>query len=245
MLPETVDRLLDLNRRFYQSFAEPFAETRQREQPGVRRLAERIPASASVLDLGCGAGGLARALAHNGHSGNYLGVDAEAGLLAAAQAGPAPEHAIWRQMDVARAGWWEAIGRSFDVVCAFALLHHLPSEALRLTWARGVRALVEPSGWCALSVWDFLALPDVDERIIPWEAVNLSQEDIETGDFLVDWRRGGRGIRYVHHFADEDLERLAQGAGFRILESFRSDGRGGQLGLYHVWGRDDSKGSIL
>jgi SAM-dependent methyltransferase len=245
MLPETAERLLELNRRFYQSFAEPFAETRQRAQPGVLAVAERIPASASVLDLGCGNGGLARALAQSVHKGTYLGVDAEATLLAIARNGDAPSDAAWLQLDLGRSGWWKSLDQQYDVICAFAFLHHLPGAARRREWAEAVRHLLAADGWIALSVWDFLALPDVEGHMVPWEAAGLSPEQVEPGDYLIDWRRGGSGIRYVHHFTQDELTELAESAGFRLAESFRSDGRGEKLGLYQLWAAEGAKGAIL
>lgn len=245
MLPETADHLLELNRRFYQSFAEPFAETRQRPQSGVLAVAKRIPPSASVLDLGCGSGGLARELARIGHAGPYLGVDVDRTLLTIAQAGASPRLSTWLELDLGGAGWWNALDRPFDVICAFAVLHHLPGAARRATWAEGVSRLVAPEGWLALSVWDFLAIPDIEERIVAWETVGLTQSQLEPGDFLVDWRRGGRGVRYVHHFTENELGRLASGTGFSVVESFRSDGRGGKLGLYQIWVPESEQGPVL
>lgn len=235
MLPETAERLLELNRRFYQSFAEPFAESRQRTQPGVQAVAERIPPAASVLDVGCGSGALARVLAQGAHVGEYLGIDAESALLRVAQSGEAPSNADWRQVDLGRPDWWKAIGARFDVICAFAVLHHLPGESLRAAWAQGVHQLLDPGGWLAVSVWDFLAMPNIEGRIVPWESAEMAPEDVEIGDYLVDWRRGGRGIRYVHHFTPDELGALASISGFEVEETFRSDGQGGQLGLYQIW----------
>ena len=50
------DKLIDLNRRFYQSFAKQFSDTRQRLQPGVMRILELISTRDDVLDLVCGNG---------------------------------------------------------------------------------------------------------------------------------------------------------------------------------------------
>ncbi len=58
---------------------------------------------------------------------------------------------------------------------------------------------------------------------------------MDPGDYLLDWRRGGEGLRYVHHFSPEELAELAAETGFRVLETFWSDGEGGNLGLYQVW----------
>jgi hypothetical protein len=73
------------------------------------------------------------------------------------------------------------------------------------------------------------------ERIQSWELIGLSPGDVEPGDYLLDWRSGGTGLRYVHHFNEEELSRLAQESGFDVIETFYSDGEGGKLGLYQVW----------
>ena len=65
----------------------------------------------------------------------------------------------------------------------------------------------------------------------------MTAEDIEGGDYLVDWRSGGHGLRYVHIFDLQELETLALETGFEIIESFHSDGEGGNLGLYQIWKR--------
>ena len=54
---------------------------------------------------------------------------------------------------------------------------------------------------------------------------------------LLDWKRDGMGLRYVHHFSPDELSVLASLAGFHVSESFLSDGESGNLGLYQVWTR--------
>jgi hypothetical protein len=63
----------------------------------------------------------------------------------------------------------------------------------------------------------------------------LNEADLDPNDFLLDWRSGGRGMRYVHHFDEVELEALAAAAGFRVRNAFLSDGENGQLGLYQIW----------
>ena len=75
------------------------------------------------------------------------------------------------------------------------------------------------------------------DRIQPWEDAGLSPEEVEPGDYLLDWRSGGLGLRYAHHFSAQELSQLAAETGFRLVESFFSDGEGGRLGLYQVWER--------
>jgi hypothetical protein len=58
---------------------------------------------------------------------------------------------------------------------------------------------------------------------------------VDAGDYLLDWRSGGEGLRYVHHFDEAELQGLAERSGFQIDETFYSDGETGNLGLYEIW----------
>jgi ubiquinone/menaquinone biosynthesis C-methylase UbiE len=81
MNSSTAAYLIEMNREFYTRFGDSFSATRHRIQPGVRRVLKRLKGDESILDLGCGNGGLARQLAKQGHRGSYLGVDFSLPLL--------------------------------------------------------------------------------------------------------------------------------------------------------------------
>ena len=228
-------RLLRLNREFYQTFAESFSETRERLQPGVLRIMEEMPRTASILDLGCGNGELARALAGRGHSGRFVGLDASEGLLAAARTAQNHPDARFENADLADPAWHARLSPDFDIIVAFAVLHHIPGDALRLRLVRDMRSLLCEDGWAAVSAWDFMASERLKGRVVAWDAIELRGQDVDKGDYLLDWRRGGYGLRYVHHFSEDELGDLAIRGGFAIEQSFRSDGEGGRLGLYQVW----------
>ncbi len=235
MRPEIAQQLVDLNSRFYQSFADSFSETRQRLQPGVARMLAEIPVTASILDLGCGNGELAHELRRRRHSGDYLGLDFSAGLLSAARA-DAPEFARFKQADLSATDWGQGFGeKQYDFILAFAVLHHIPSKELRLQILEKARALLVPGGIFLHSNWQPLNSERLKARIQPWEAIGLSEADVDTGDYLLDWRRDGQGLRYVHQYGEEELAELAQEADFTVVETFYSDGEGGRLGLYGVW----------
>src|SRR5574341_200472 len=85
------------------------------------------------------------------------------------------------------------------------------------------------------SEWQFLNSTRWRGRIQPWELIGLEAGEVDTGDTLLDWRSGGHGLRYVHHFNEDELANLAGGSGFQVSETFYSDGEGGRLGLYQVW----------
>jgi hypothetical protein len=72
--------------------------------------------------------------------------------------------------------------------------------------------------------------------VLPWSTVGLDADDLDKGDVLLDWRAGDApGLRYVHTFDEASLTALAESAGFRIIQTFYSDGKSGDLALYQVW----------
>ncbi len=235
MNPTTLSCLLDINRQFYQAFGISFSATRQRLQPGVKHILGQINQADSLLDLGCGNGELARQLARQGHAGAYTGLDFSAIMLdQATYSQPASFHFL--QADLSAADWDVPLaGSQYDAVLAFAVLHHLPSVDLRLQVLKKARSLLTTGGRFIHSEWQFLNSPRLAVRVQPWEAIGLSRSDVDPGDYLLDWRQGGKGLRYVHHFSEAELEGLAAQAGFEVIESFPSDGENSRLGLYQIW----------
>ncbi len=258
-------RLLKLNHDFYEQFGDSFSATRQRIQPGVRRVLDMLKGDETILDLGCGNGELARILARRNHRGSYLGLDFSLPLLKNAESQPNAFPVNFLQADLA-SDWEhvvavpslratvgsEAISDTlgdcfvaksasrndafFDVVFCFAVLHHIPSFELRLKILKKVRDVLKPGGRFIQSNWQFLNSEKLKARVQPWEAASISGLEVDAGDYLLDWRGGGHGLRYVHHFNEEELSQLAQSSGFHVIESFYSDGGNNQLGLYQIWG---------
>ncbi len=236
----TAHKLIALNRDFYQKFGADFSATRQKLQPGVTRLLETLQGDESILDLGCGNGGFARALAKRQHQAAYLGLDFSRPLLADASSQPEGFSARFIEADLTQlsviSDQLSVISNQWSVVSCFAALHHIPSRDLRLQFLQTVRTLLAQNGRMFLSNWQFQNSAKLRGRVQPWSRVGLTNSDVDEGDFLLDWRRGGEALRYVHQFSERELGELAENCGFRVVESFLSDGEGGKLGLYQVWG---------
>ena len=235
----TRERLIDLNRTFYQTFAQEFSATRQRLQPGVMRVIEQISHQDSILDLGCGNGQLCKMLINRGHQGLYTGLDSNADFLEIARQNlPENNNITLLQRDITLTNWEQGLQvESYDLIFAFAVLHHIPGFELRRKILQKIAHLSAPGARFIHSEWQLLNSPRLRSRIQPWASINVKPEDIEDGDYLVDWRSGGQGVRYVHIFTIAELERMAGENGFEITESFHSDGEGGNLGIYQIWKR--------
>jgi 2-polyprenyl-3-methyl-5-hydroxy-6-metoxy-1,4-benzoquinol methylase len=239
MKDETVARLLSLNKQFYQTFGREFSSTRQHLQPGVQRILDTLTGDESILDLGCGNGELARERMRRGQFGPYTGLDFSQPLLEVARHGWEDAPATFIRADLSTADWDKRLVTSslqfFNLVTAFAVLHHIPGSRLRRGILLKVHDLLSPGGQFIHSEWQFLKSEKLKIRIQPWQDIGLSEKDVDSGDFLLDWRSGGRGLRYVHQFEEAELDKLASASGFRVGKTFHSDGENGQLGLYQVW----------
>ncbi|MCA1899737.1 MAG: class I SAM-dependent methyltransferase [Chloroflexi bacterium] len=230
-----VNRLLAINREFYDRFGSRFAATRRRLQPGVKEILNSIREDESVLDLGCGNGNFLRELARRGHKAPLLGVDFSLPLLREAESSPGVRFLALDLSKLSAAGVPSPIAGKWSLITCFATLHHIPSTEIRLNILKTVRKLLREDGRFILSNWQFLNSAKLRTRIQPWERVGLTAGDVDEGDYLLDWRSGGEGLRYAHQFSAQELSALAKQAGMKVAASFFSDGASGDLGLYQVW----------
>ncbi|HNC07332.1 MAG TPA: class I SAM-dependent methyltransferase [Anaerolineales bacterium] len=228
-------QLIELNRKFYDQFGESFSATRQRLQPGVMKILDSIQADESVLDLGCGNGFFLRTLHDRGHQAALLGADFSLPLLREADSTPGVE---FRAVDLTQLSVISdqlSVTDHWSLITCFATMHHIPSREVRLDILRTVKKLLKPNGKFILSNWQFLNSDKLKARVQPWGRVGLSDSDMDEGDYLLDWRSGGEGLRYAHQFSEGELFGLAEQAQMKVEASFLSDGENGRLGLYQIW----------
>ena len=230
--------LIELNREFYTRFGDSFSATRHRIQPGVRRVLESLNGDEDVLDLGCGNGWFAHELAERGHNSTYLGVDFSLPLLRDAESYAESFSVKFMEVDLTQLSAFSEqliAGGHWSLITAFATLHHIPSYEFRVDILRTVHQLLQPNGLFIHSNWQFLNSEKLKSRIQDWSKAGISPNEVDPNDYLLDWRNGGEGLRYVHHFDETELSELAEATGFQVGDVFYSDGETGNLGLYEIW----------
>ena len=227
-------RLREVNREFYSRFAGDFSAARPAARVNVEPIMPYLADGVKVLDAGCGNGRTAARLDECGYRLRYWGVDESEALLQLARG--ASLHSVRAEFvraDITAPGWPDLLRAEapFDLALALAVLHHVPSFALRAQVLRALRTLLRAGGTLVLSDWQFASSERLRGKVVPWSAVGLDARDVEAGDALLNWKRGGEGIRYVHWVSREEVVALAADSGFALSTQFEA---AAGLDLYSV-----------
>jgi SAM-dependent methyltransferase len=234
MKAKVAQQLIALNRTFYDQLAAPFAHSRTAPQPGFTRLLDWLPDPCErVLDVGCGNGRFGQFLQANGITAGYVGVDFSIPLLDKAKARqPGSFHA----RDLSRPGCLVGLGK-FDLVVCLAVMQHIPGRANRQRLLAEMGACLQENGRIFLANWQFMDSPRQRRKRQDWSQIGLSPADVEANDYLLNWQRGGYGLRYVCQIDVAETAVMVRAANLRLIDQFRSDGQEGDLSLYSVLAR--------
>ncbi|MBK8020525.1 MAG: class I SAM-dependent methyltransferase [Chloroflexi bacterium] len=235
-MDETTIRVLnDLNRRFYERYADSFDATRGTAWPGWSRLLPHLRPGMSFLDAGCGNARFALFLADSLGRGafRYHGFDSSPTLLERARRalGDLPEAAL-EVRDLLTDPLPEP---SFDCVALFGVMHHMAGAERRKALLRALAERTAPGGILVFTTWRFFEYDRFRERIIPWsEAPGVGDLSVEPGDHLLDWQRDRSTPRYCHAVDDAELAQLIAVTGLVLADDYRADGCDGAVNRYTV-----------
>ncbi|MBI5961599.1 MAG: class I SAM-dependent methyltransferase [Chloroflexi bacterium] len=234
MNDDTVKRLNQINREFYQITADSFDESRGQPWPGWDQLIPYLHPPLTVMDVGCGNGRFGVFLAqHMGADVIYHGIDNNSTLLERAQTALTGIETHLTLRDIVEQPPDEG---TFDLVALFGVLHHIPGRKQRQDFVRKLAERVKAGGMLAFATWRFYEYERFRERITSWP----SDLDVEKGDYLLDWRRGDRALRYCHYVDDTEQADLIALSGLCEVITYRADGRTNDINCYTLLRKENS-----
>ncbi len=233
----TVQRLNALNREFYRVTADAFDATRWAAWDGWTRLIPLLGAellgsdTLSVLDVGCGNGRLGVFLAGQvGGTLDYHGLDSSVALLDHARESLARLPNVTARLELRDLIEQPPDAGPYDLVALFGVLHHVPGADNRRALMRSLAGRVKPGGYLVFTCWRFAESEHYRQRFTPFPP----GLDVEPGDYLLDWRRGQRALRYCHDVDDDERANLIAATGLTEIAAFRADGEEGRANQYSL-----------
>ena len=197
----------------YDRIAEDFARTRRRAWPSILELRG---GSGIALDLGCGTGRNAAALASFGYS--VVAADLSIGMLKAFRKRFAQHGMESVRCDALHLPFIEG---SFDAVAFVAVIHHIKGRGNRRGAVAEIRRVTKGGGRILVTAWSMIQARFLRRCI---GIVSSPLKGGELGDLVVPW--GMEGGRFYHLFTKQELEKTIRDSGLKIIKSYGERIRG-------------------
>jgi tRNA (uracil-5-)-methyltransferase TRM9 len=202
--------LLKKTRQDYDLIAEQFSNTRRFVWRGFESLANYVLPKEKVLDLGCGNGRLLQLFREI--EIDYTGTDSSEKLInIAKRTYPNDTFQVADALDL------PFPPNSFDKVYSVAVLHHIPSERLRIKFIEEAKRVLKPEGLLVLTVWDLWKRPDTFFWVFKFFLLKIFRgSKLDFKDILVPWQK--KTDRYIHCFTKGELKKIVEKTGMKIKE---------------------------
>ncbi|OGC81937.1 MAG: hypothetical protein A2V81_03620 [Candidatus Abawacabacteria bacterium RBG_16_42_10] len=194
-------------RSVYNTIADHFSKTRSDLWPELQEFLPYISDKDHVIDIGCGNGRLLKLL--TAKSCTYLGIDQSEELLKEATR-------LWPTyaFELADMSIYHYGRDRFHDAFFIASFHHLASHDEQLKVLKRIHAALKSEGHLFITVWNL------------WQ--RKYQKYIQKKPYhhsYIPWQKGGEIYkRFYYAFQKKELVALCKEAGFKILESWYSDG---------------------
>ncbi len=205
--------ILEKTRRDYNLIGDKFSKTRNKPWRDFEFLFEDLPEKVSVLDLGCGNGRFFELFKEKNIY--YTGLDkSEKLILKAKEKYPEADFEIGDGLDA------PFPSGSFEFVFSIAVLHHMPSEEMRVNFLKEVKRLLKDGGQARITVWNKI---DGDKSIYFKNLKEKILGKIGLRDAFIPWKNDKGEVvteRYYHFFTEDELTRVAEKAGLKVEKVF-------------------------
>ena len=206
--------LINKTRSDYNIIGQHFSKTRKFVWQDLDYLKRFCFDGDKVLDLGCGNGRLTDLLTDIDI--DYTGVDSSVNLIdLALKTYPEKSFSVADVLDLPFAE------DSFDKVFSIAVLHHIPSDELRLKFFSECQRVLKPGGLLILTVWNLKQkrFRKYNRKFFVRKICGLSPLDFN--DIFFPWKNQQGKIlaqRYLHKFSIAELNGLAKESGLEVGE---------------------------
>ncbi len=178
----------------------------------MKEMACLIDKNDKILDLGCGNGIFYEAV--QSPRTQYTGLDSSEKLIEIARSRyPDGYFVVTEPFDEL-----PFLSNSFDKIFCLSVIHHIPSQKLRLKFLSSIKNVLADHGKLILTSWN------ATTKMSEWWRENMKKYDIsglDQNDIYFPMKNSAGEIemeRYIHCFSETELSDLLQSAGFEIEE---------------------------
>lgn len=222
--------LIEKTKADYNLIAEQFSSTRITVPEDATIPLQYTKTGDRVLDLGCGNGALWKILKDKGIK--YIGIDNSKDLIERAR-----KQYPGVEFQTAEALKIPFPDNSFDKIYCIGVIHHIPSEKIRIDFLKEAKRVLKPGGKIILRVWDFWRRKKGMALLLKHTLLKAAgKTQIDFKDIFYPWKDGrGKTIieRYFHCFTKREINKLFKRSGFKIEKSWIA-GKGKLSNIYIV-----------
>jgi SAM-dependent methyltransferase len=230
---KVIEKLDKTNREFYEEIAGHFDKSRRYPWKGWKKytkyfLNKKISPK-NILDVACGNGRFYPIITKAFPEIRYIGLDNNKALINIASSkypeGGFIEKSIEKYLSLPNE-------TTFDQIVLFGIIHHIPDKKARIEMLNKLVKLLSPGGFITIAFWNFLDEEYTNKKVLTWDKIGLSRNDVEKNDYLLSWDR--KYYRYCHYSDQEEIKELTSEANLKIMHSYKADGRTNNLNRYII-----------
>lgn len=209
MQKEEAKKRADETRKTYNAVARKFSDSRAQFWEELAFLVAHIERDDHVLDIGCGNGRFFP-LVEKRHAA-YTGIDYSEGLIEEAKR--LHPNGVFLVGDATALPFPD---NTFDIAYSFAVVHHIPSKALRAQFVREAARILHPGGLFVLTAWELWTPRHFAQLLMNAYKSMLGATTLDIGDLMLTFGKD-KAPRYLHAFTEREIATLLESNGFALI----------------------------